>query len=118
MASVATTKAEAERVVSRYWQVNDQANERSFAGRPTPDNRAGVIASLALPAARPAASQPVSPLPLTGFHQLPRDASMLYDIGRVDASGRVASGTGLRPRDRVPAVGPGRDDLPLPLGQA
>ena len=140
----------------------------------------GVIASLALPAARPAPSQPASPLPLTGLHQLPRDASMLYDIGRVDGSGRVASndiinalrwqpgskldviltprtiviraapggqfsrtakaahhhpvarapaprhqprgprpdrrGTGLRPRDRVPAVGPGRDDLPLPLG--
>ena len=140
----------------------------------------GVIASLALPAARPAPSQPVSPLPLTGLHQLPRDASMLYDIGRVDDSGRVASndiinalhwqpgskldviltprtiviraapdglfsvprrpriiiptharrrsrhqargprpdrrGTGLRPRDRVPAVGPGRDDLRLPLG--
>ena len=50
-----------------------------------------VIASLALPAARPAPSQPVSPLPLTGLHQLPRDASMLYDIGRVDSSGRVAS---------------------------
>jgi hypothetical protein len=51
----------------------------------------GVIASLALPAARPAPSQPASPLPLTGLHQLPRDASMLYDIGRVDGSGRVAS---------------------------
>jgi bifunctional DNA-binding transcriptional regulator/antitoxin component of YhaV-PrlF toxin-antitoxin module len=51
----------------------------------------GVVASLALPAARPAASQPVSPLPLTSFHQLPRDASMLYDIGLVDGSGRVAS---------------------------
>jgi bifunctional DNA-binding transcriptional regulator/antitoxin component of YhaV-PrlF toxin-antitoxin module len=33
----------------------------------------------------------VSPLPLTGLHQLPRDTSMLYDIGRVDDSGRVAS---------------------------
>ena len=51
----------------------------------------GVIASLALPAARPAPSQAASPLPLTGLHQLPRDASMLYDIGRVDGSGRVAS---------------------------
>jgi len=50
-----------------------------------------VIASLALPAARPAPSQPASPLPLTGLHPLPRDASMLYDIGRVDGSGRVAS---------------------------
>jgi hypothetical protein len=51
----------------------------------------GVIASLALPAARPETVRPVSPLPLTGLHQLPRDASMLYDIGRVDDSGRVAS---------------------------
>ena len=51
----------------------------------------GVIASLALPAARPETHQPASPLPLTGLHQLPRDASMLYDIGRVDGSGRVAS---------------------------
>ena len=51
----------------------------------------GVIASLALPAARPESDQPVSPLPLTGLHLLPRDASMLYDIGRVDDSGRVAS---------------------------
>jgi hypothetical protein len=51
----------------------------------------GVVASLVLPAARPASSQPVSPLPLTGLHRLPRDASMLYGIGRVDGSGRVAS---------------------------
>ena len=50
-----------------------------------------VIASLALPAARAETAQPVSPLPLSGLHQLPRDASMLYDIGRVDGSGRVAS---------------------------
>jgi bifunctional DNA-binding transcriptional regulator/antitoxin component of YhaV-PrlF toxin-antitoxin module len=30
-------------------------------------------------------------LPLTGLHRLPRDTSMLYDIGRVDASGRVTN---------------------------
>jgi hypothetical protein len=48
------------------------------------------VASLELPAARPASGQPASPLPLTGLHRLPRDASMLYDIGRVDGSGRVA----------------------------
>ena len=52
----------------------------------------GVVASLALPAVRPAPSRPASPLPPGGLHQLPRDASMLYDIGRVDGSGRVASG--------------------------
>ena len=51
----------------------------------------GVVTSLVLPAARSASSQPVNPLPVNGLHQLPRDASMLYDIGRVDGSGRVAS---------------------------
>jgi hypothetical protein len=51
----------------------------------------GVVAALALPAARVETNQPVSPLLLNGLHQLPRDASMLYDIGRVDGSGRVAS---------------------------
>ncbi len=50
-----------------------------------------VITSLALPPPGPAPSQPPGPLPLTGLHRLPRDASMLYDIGRVDSSGRVAS---------------------------
>ena len=50
-----------------------------------------VVTSLALPAARAETAQPVSPLPLDGLHQLPRDTSMLYDIGRVDGSGRVSS---------------------------
>jgi hypothetical protein len=51
----------------------------------------GVVGSLVLPPARPAPSQPASPLPLTDLRRLPRDASMLYDIGRVDRSGRIAS---------------------------
>jgi hypothetical protein len=51
----------------------------------------GVVGSLVLPPARPALSQPASPLPLTDLGRLPRDASMLYDIGRVDGSGRIAS---------------------------
>ena len=51
----------------------------------------GVVASLPLPPARPAPSQPASPLPQTGLRRLPRDASLLYDIGRVDGSGRIAS---------------------------
>ncbi len=58
--------------------------------RPEPIAHA-VVASLALPPARPAPSQPPSPLPLTGLHWLPRDTSLLYDIGRVDGSGRIAS---------------------------
>ena len=52
----------------------------------------GVVTSLALPAARAETAQPVSPLPPDHLHQLPRDASMLYDIRRVDGSGRVSSG--------------------------
>ena len=51
----------------------------------------GIVASLALPPTRPAPAPPASPLPPTGLHQLPRDASMLYDIGRVDGSGRLTS---------------------------
>lgn len=51
----------------------------------------GVVDSLVLPPARPAPPQATSPPPLTGLHRLPRDASMRYDIGRVDGSGRVAS---------------------------
>ena len=62
----------------------------SLTGHPRPTAQ-GVVASLALPAARTAPDQPVSPLPPNSMHPLPRDASMLYDIGRVDDSGRVAS---------------------------
>jgi hypothetical protein len=51
----------------------------------------GVVASLSLPPARPAPFQPASPLPRAELHRLPRDASLLYDIGRVDGSGRIAS---------------------------
>jgi hypothetical protein len=52
----------------------------------------GVVAALALPTSLPASSQPLRPLPLTSLHRLPHDISMLYDIGRVDTSGRVACG--------------------------
>lgn len=70
----------------------------------------GVVAALALPASPPASSQPVRrPLPLTSLHQLPRDTSMLYDISRIDASGRVASlnlvtALGWQPRDQLDLV--------------
>ena len=65
-------------------------------GGPAPTSRPqataqGIVASLALPPTRPAPAPPESPVPLTGLHQLPRDASMLYDIGRVDGSGRLTS---------------------------
>lgn len=49
----------------------------------------GVVAALALPP--PPSPLPRRPLPLTCLHQLPRDASMLYDIAQVDDSGRVGS---------------------------
>jgi bifunctional DNA-binding transcriptional regulator/antitoxin component of YhaV-PrlF toxin-antitoxin module len=48
----------------------------------------GIIASLALPSALPA-SPTASPPPLISLHQLPRDASVLYDIGSVDIAGRI-----------------------------
>ena len=66
-------------------------------GKPSQAARArttaqGIVTALALPAARAETDQPVSPLPPGGLRQLPRDASMLYDIRRIDKSGRVASG--------------------------
>jgi hypothetical protein len=51
----------------------------------------GVVAALALPASGPASSQPTRP-PLPSLHRLPRDASMVYDIARVDTSGRIVNG--------------------------
>jgi hypothetical protein len=61
-----------------------------MASRPQPTAQ-GIVASLALPPAHQAPTPPASPLPPAGLHQLPRDASMLYDIGRVDNSGRLTS---------------------------
>lgn len=49
-----------------------------------------IVAGLALPALRSRATELVHPLPLTELHRLPRDTSVLYGIGRVDASGRVS----------------------------
>jgi len=58
-----------------------------------------IVAALALPALNPTESEPLRPLPLIGLHELSRDTTMLYDVGRVDASGRVAN------RDIVHALG-------------
>jgi bifunctional DNA-binding transcriptional regulator/antitoxin component of YhaV-PrlF toxin-antitoxin module len=49
-----------------------------------------IIKALALPA-RGAAPGPPRALPLTRLQRLPRETSMLYGIGRVDSSGRVAN---------------------------
>ncbi len=62
----------------------------SRAGQ-SPTTAQGVVASLALPAALPPLFPQASPLSLADLSRLPRDASMLYDIGQVDGAGRVAS---------------------------
>jgi len=49
-----------------------------------------IIKALALPTPG-AAREPARPLPLTRLQRLPRETSMLYGIGRVDSSGRVAN---------------------------
>jgi hypothetical protein len=49
-----------------------------------------IIAALALPLP-PASAEPLRPLPLIGLHQLSRDTTMLYDVGRVDDSGRISN---------------------------
>jgi bifunctional DNA-binding transcriptional regulator/antitoxin component of YhaV-PrlF toxin-antitoxin module len=49
-----------------------------------------IIKALALPAPG-AAPEPARTLPLTRLQRLPRETSMLYGIGRVDSSGRVAN---------------------------
>jgi hypothetical protein len=51
-----------------------------------------VVAALTLPPNTPGSSQALRPPPLTSLHPLPHDTSMLYGIGRVDTSGRVANG--------------------------
>jgi len=57
-----------------------------------------IVAALALPLS-PASAEPLRPLPLADLHQLPRDTTMLYGVGRVDVSGRVSN------RDIVRALG-------------
>lgn len=69
----------------------------------------GVVAALALPASRPASPQPLCPLPMPSLHRLSHDTSMLYDIARVDPSGRVASGAivealGWHPGDKLETI--------------
>lgn len=67
-----------------------------------------IIRALALPATG-AAAEPARALPMTRLQRLPRETSMLYGIGRVDSSGRVANReiTGAlhwRPGDRLELV--------------
>lgn len=51
-----------------------------------------VVKALALPAVRPAANAP-QPLPLSRLPRLPRETSMLYQICRIDSSGRIGNRT-------------------------
>jgi bifunctional DNA-binding transcriptional regulator/antitoxin component of YhaV-PrlF toxin-antitoxin module len=71
-----------------------------------------IVAALSLPLS-PAPAEPLRPLPLVGLHQLSRDTTMLYGVGRVDASGRVSNrdivrALGWQPGDKlevIPALG-------------
>ena len=49
----------------------------------------GIVAALRLPVSHPGSPKPARSLPLTSLHRLPRDTSMLYEMLRVDASGRI-----------------------------
>jgi hypothetical protein len=67
-----------------------------------------IVQALALPAPG-AAPEPALPMPITRLQRLPRETSMLYGIGRVDSSGRVANreiteALHWRPGDRLDMV--------------
>ena len=71
-----------------------------------------IVAALALPLP-PVPAEPLRPLPLISLHQLSRDTTMLYDVGRVDESGRISNrdivrALGWQPGDKlevIPALG-------------
>ena len=71
-----------------------------------------IVAALALPP-YPAPAEPLRPLPLASLHQLSRDTTMLYGVGRVDESRRVSNrdiirALGWQPGDKldvIPALG-------------
>ena len=71
-----------------------------------------ILAALALPLP-PAPAEPLRPLALVDLHQLSRDTTMLYDVGRVDESGRISNrdiirALGWQPGDKlgvIPALG-------------
>ncbi len=71
-----------------------------------------IVAALALPLSR-ASAEPLPPLPLFDLHQLSRDTTVLYGVGRVDASGRISNrdivrALGWQPGDKlevIPALG-------------
>jgi bifunctional DNA-binding transcriptional regulator/antitoxin component of YhaV-PrlF toxin-antitoxin module len=61
---------------------------------PSADGRTAaqnIVAALGLPALPEGPSEPFRPLPLIALHRLSRDTTILYGVGRVDPSGRVAN---------------------------
>jgi bifunctional DNA-binding transcriptional regulator/antitoxin component of YhaV-PrlF toxin-antitoxin module len=67
-----------------------------------------IVAALALPLSS-ASSETLRPLPLIALHRLSRDTTMVYGVGRVDASGRVSNRDivrtlGWRPGDKLEIV--------------
>jgi bifunctional DNA-binding transcriptional regulator/antitoxin component of YhaV-PrlF toxin-antitoxin module len=63
----------------------------AFGKAGAPRTAQEVVAALALPRSLAKSSEPASPLPMPDLHQLQRDGSMLYGMGRVDASGRITN---------------------------
>lgn len=68
-----------------------------------------IVATLSLPELCPTSLEPIRPLPVFELERLSRDTSMLYGVGHVDASGRVASreiveALAWRPGDRLEMV--------------
>ena len=69
------------------------APEPDFA-RPPEDARTAaqnIVAALGLPDLCEVPPEPIRPLPLIDLYRLSRDTTVLYSVGRVDASGRVKS---------------------------
>jgi bifunctional DNA-binding transcriptional regulator/antitoxin component of YhaV-PrlF toxin-antitoxin module len=69
----------------------------------------GIVAALALPVSPASAEELRRPMPLAGLPQLSRDTTMLYGVGRVDASGRVSNrdivrALGWRPGDKLDVI--------------
>ena len=98
--SAAQARVPAQR--SPEWAAAEHAHGRRD-GLPA---AAQVVTALSLPRTRAAHARQARPLPVTQLRQLPRDGSMLYGIGKVDTSGRVASSEitaalGWQPGDRL-----------------
>jgi bifunctional DNA-binding transcriptional regulator/antitoxin component of YhaV-PrlF toxin-antitoxin module len=69
------------------------APEPNPAQRPEDDRTAAqnIVAAPGLPPLPEDPSEPIRPLPLIDLRRLSRDTTVLYGVGRVDASGRVKS---------------------------